>query len=312
MLHNLPNPFELFNKKVEGLNGGPNPDGTTPSPSPSPTGTTPSPSTSPSPGGTTPSPSPTYPTCKAPLITKPPNPTFLSTTLFYTFIILFGFVSVIYYVYDSVIFKFLSTTQFNSDNFSSIFGTQITIYRFTIFIALWAIIYFFNLFTIDFIGIKEPLNILKITSIYYIGFVATTFIIIENIPSLVEVFENTFGYWIIGLWPISQYIFKLDETMEIFKSKMFSEKSGFIIPFDILLTLFELPTFNEAYKKYKDNKSTTDNSIDFYIDDDDDNTKKNDLLYLVFAKNNIGHMIWIYIACVITMMATINQMVVPT
>ena len=196
-----------------------------------------------------------------------------------------------------------------------------TSYQLSLFLVLWGIVYGMNLLIFDFsLGIKEPLNIFYMTSLYFFGLVGATFIIIGNIPSLVEVFENTLGYWLLGL-----SYFNLTKTMKSFKSKHFTnitENEKFEIPFNVLLTTFNIYEFNETFTSFISEKNnnggngnngdntTNDISADFYLDihDDPKNNYKNELLNLVCIKNSVGHFTWVYIASIISILLTINSM----
>lgn len=265
----------------------------------------------------------------------------ISFYLFILFFMIFVILSIIYFVYDKFyIFNELKK-DFNTTNFWEKFRSKIIVGKFLIFFVLWLFVCFFNLmfFTTIFEN-RKTYDIFYITTICFFGIVGNTFLIIGNIPSLVEIFENTIGYWFLNI----PYVFNLNETMRIFKSKNF-ENINIFIPFNILLTTFSIlnvnDVFNQIDKKisnkteyykilYNDNKiinsknvkADTNMNYDFFMDytellSNDKEKNKNykfvnnmvhdNLLGLVLAKNNIGHMVWVYISTVISIMVSMNS-----
>jgi hypothetical protein len=229
------------------------------------------------------------------------------------------FVSVfIYYVINTLLYKNISTERYTNiptkdgqpNDFWYIFRSKVIESRFWTFVLLWGFVVFINIIMLsEVFKIKESVNIFTITSILFITIVGSTFFIIGNIPSLVEVFENTFGYFIINTF------FGLKDTMKhIFKTKQFDkttegEDSKFEMPFNILITPFDIPKFNDMFDALP---KDSDGEADFYLNPDLteeqlEDVRKN-ILKLVFIKNNVGHFTWIYVASVITILATINTM----
>jgi hypothetical protein len=102
-----------------------------------------------------------------------------------------------------------------------------------------------------------------------------------------------------------KHIFKtiqFDKTIE-------GEDSKFEMPFNILITPFDIPKFNDMFDALP---KDSDGETDFYLNpdltsDQLEDVRKN-ILKLVFVKNNVGHFTWIYLASVITILATINTM----
>jgi hypothetical protein len=174
------------------------------------------------------------------------------------------------------------------------------------------------------------LNQMKLTSILFVGIVATTFVIIDLIPGLVEIFGNTFGTFVISSFATS-WIFQYNKIMKVFKSKLFRNDADVIIPFDYLMPMFNVDTFEdtfnniaEASKKIQPNKESNENeekeAFDFYFDynemctgedENEDAAKnkfKNELFKLCFAKHNAGHFMWVYISSIVTMLSTVAVM----
>lgn len=246
------------------------------------------------------------------------KPKYFILPLTIAFSILFFIAAFIYYVMNTFLYKNISTERYTNvptkdgekNDFWHLFRSKILESRFWTFVILWGVVVFINIFMLsEVFKIKEPVNILTITSILFITIVGSTFFIIGNIPSLVEVFENTFGYFTINTF------FGLKDTMKnIFKTKQFDktvdgEDSKFEMPFNILITPFDIPKFNDIFDALP---KESDGETDFYLNPDlkedelEDIRKK--ILKLVFIKNNVGHFTWIYVASVITILATINTM----
>ena len=246
------------------------------------------------------------------------KPKYFVLPLTIAFSILF-FISVfIYYVMNTFLYKNISSERYTNvptkdgekNDFWYLFRSKVLENRFWTFVILWGVVVFINIFMLsEVFKIKEPVNILTITSILFITIVGSTFFIIGNIPSLVEVFENTFGYFIINKF------FGLKDTMKnIFKTKQFDktvdgEDSKFEMPFNILITPFDIPKFNDMFDALP---KESDGETDFYLnpdlkEDELEDVRKN-ILKLVFIKNNVGHFTWIYVASIITILATINTM----
>jgi hypothetical protein len=249
------------------------------------------------------------------------------------FFILFILLAFAYFVYDKYyLYNQLVSIAYNSTNFWDTFRTKIISGKFSIFLFLWATIVLLNILIYDIVfQKKDTLNVFKMTTLFVFGILGTTFIIIGNIPSLVEVFENTLGYSVLNL----PFLYGLSEKMKVFKSKHF-QNSSYEIPFDILITSFDIPSFNDIYysiQKSMDgklpfasseqDKQHNDIDMDFYIDytqknggnivenDISENIDKNirdDLLQLTLVKNNVGHMTWTYIASVLSILLTMNSL----
>jgi len=247
---------------------------------------------------------------------------------------LLGFMYIMYRVFQDYIYNYLFVVKKTLD-ISELMG-EIRVGRFAIFLGLWVLVVIFNMliFSVVFKN-TDHLTQVKLTSILYVGIVATTFIIIGMVPGLVEVFENTFGAFIISTFPTS-WLFGYENVMKVFKSKAFINNPDMKIPFGYLLPMFNVNTFNETFDsidtetaKYlngNDDETTgaTEEGVsekyDFWFDYtqmcDDENTEKldskdhfkNEMFKLCFAKYNAGHFMWAYIATIVTMLSTIAAM----
>ena len=246
------------------------------------------------------------------------KPKYFVLPLTIAFSVLFFISAFIYYTINTFLYKNISTERYTSvptkdgqkNDFWYIFRSKVIESRFWTFVLLWGLVVFINIFLLsEVFKIKEPVNILTITSILFITIVGSTFFIIGNIPSLVEVFENTFGYFIINKF------FGLKDTMKnIFKTKQFDktiegEDSKFEMPFNILITPFDIPKFNDMFDALP---RESDNETDFYLNpqltEDQIEELRKKMLRLVFVKNNVGHLTWTFAASVITILATMNTM----
>ena len=166
---------------------------------------------------------------------------------------------------------------------------------------------------------------MKLTSILYVGIVATTFIFIGFIPGLVEIFENTFGSFVISSFATS-WIFNYNNVMKVFKSKLFKNTNDIVIPFDYLMPMFNIYTFGDTFGKIAHGDAVNNpksgevnEELDFYFDYNamhtegydakgDENKFRNELFKLCFAKHNAGHFMWVYIASVVTILSTVAVM----
>lgn len=246
------------------------------------------------------------------------KPKYFVLPLTIAFSILFFISAFVYYVINTFLYNTISIDKYTNvpskngepNDFWHIFRSKVIESRFWTFVILWGFVVFINIFLLsEVFKIKEPVNILTITSILFITIVGSTFFIIGNIPSLVEVFENTFGYLIINTF------FGLKDTMKnIFKTKQFEKTidgadSKFEMPFNILITPFDIPKFNDMFDALP---KDSDNETDFYLNpeltEDQIEELRKKILRLVFIKNNVGHLTWTFAASVITILATINTM----
>jgi hypothetical protein len=248
-------------------------------------------------------------------------------------IMLIFFLGVMYRVFEEFVYKYAFVIK-NTINIKELAGV-LRVGKFGIFIGLWALLLIFNMviFAVAFRK-YDFLNQMKLTSILFVGIVATTFVIIDLIPGLVEIFGNTFGSFVISSFATS-WIFKYNKIMKVFKSKLFHNDANVVIPFDYLMPMFNVDTFEETFnniadesKQFRSKKEVSNGNegdekkelFDFYFDyneictDEDENEDaaknkfKNELFKLCFAKHNAGHFMWAYISSVVTMLSTVAVM----
>jgi hypothetical protein len=245
-----------------------------------------------------------------------------------------GFMFIMYRVFQDFIYNYLFVIKKTLD-IEEVAG-EMRVGKFAIFLGMWVLVIIFNMsiFSIVFQN-RDYKTQVKLTSLLYVGIVATTFLIISMVPGLVEVFENTFGTFIVSTFPTS-WLFGYDKIMKVFKSKAFSDNPDIKIPFGYLLPMFNINTFNDTFKSIDDATSNYKNGndkheegeeevvsekYDFWFDYSqmcEDNSAdgttdskghfKNELFKLCFAKHNAGHFMWTYIASIVTMLSTVAAM----
>jgi hypothetical protein len=248
------------------------------------------------------------------------------------------------YYFNSSIFlidDLMKTPYYTVNNFWNIFKGRLVSGKIAIYLITWMFIFALNILIFDIMfNNHDTLNIFYITSMFYWTIVGSTFLIIGNIPSLVEVFENTIGYGIMTL-PIPG-LFDLKDTMRCIKNKQYRRSNkNYDISNEFLLTTFDIPSFHEHFNSlngYTVNTNNTNSNnfeCDFYIDllekRDDENCEANDieskedlkldiknefsikkrkeLLKLVLSKNTIGHYSWTLLASFVSIMLTINSII---
>jgi hypothetical protein len=234
------------------------------------------------------------------------KPKFFILPLTVAFSVLFGLSAFVYYLLNSFLYKQISKEMYTSNDFWKLFRSRIIENKFWIFFLLWVFVVIINTILLkDVFNIKESFNIFKQTTLYFAFIVGSTFCFIGLIPSFLESFENTLGYYIIKTF------FGLKSTMkEVFKTRLFNqfnkENEEIEIPFDILITKFNIKEINDNFNNLpKEN----DTDIDFYLNPDLDENRKEELrkeiLKLLFIKNSIGHFTWTFISSLATILATI-------
>jgi len=263
----------------------------------------------------------------------------LITFLITVFIILFVIIGLIYYFNSNLLMMKQLMIPYTNSEYWINFKGQLVSSKITIFIILWMIVFGMNLFLMDMVfKNKEIENIFYVTTIFYWSIVGSTMLLIGNIPSLVDVFENTIGYSV-----LSSPFYNLDFVMSMFKNRNF--KSDTIkISYNFLITTFNIPSFhdyfNELCSQYPNNEEYSAGSLllnekpksDFYIDlntwlseeeepgkerspknlDETDSKTvyaRQELLKCVLTKNMIGHFVWVLLASYVTVLLTMNTIV---
>jgi hypothetical protein len=234
------------------------------------------------------------------------------------FIILTIVASIIYYFNSSFVLleRLLQPVRegafYTPVNFNQYFGGALAGLYFGIFIILWLVVYCINILITYFsLGFGDFGTLCYVTTLYFFGIVGSTMAIINNVPSLIEVFENTVGYGILMLFPSTK------ETTKLFTNRLYEklQDAGEIIPEisisnDFLLTTFNLLNFHEHFDEMKKtaNESSATEAVKkaFYLKITDEEQNRRSLLDLVLKKYTIGHFTWILIASYASMLMTIN------
>jgi len=134
--------------------------------------------------------------------------------------------------------------------------------------------------------------------------VAITFFAISANKNMITIFENTFGFWYLHLWGLTELcndIFTsdtLDKVVENTDTSMFN--------YNFLITRFNLDNlddFIEYAKKCEDGSETNASmqlGLDFKLKFDYQN-QVDKLKDMVHLKHTFGHFMWIYLACVVSL-----------
>lgn len=263
------------------------------------------------------------------------------------FFILFVIVGLTYYFNSNLLMmkQLMMEPFYTKNDFWQRFKGNMVASKITIFILLWAVVFCMNLLLMDMVfKNNEYANIFYVTTIFYWSIVGSTMLLIGNIPSLVDVFENTIGYSL-----LSSPLFNLKKTISMFKNRNF--KSNTIkIPYDFLITTFNIPSFhdhfdelcaqypnNEEYKGAAPINITDKPKSDFYIDlhtwliTDENQLRelngegrpnenktvdardslyaRQELLKCIVTKNTVGHFVWILLASYVTVLLTMNTII---
>jgi len=163
-----------------------------------------------------------------------------------------------YKIYEDFIYNYATKVKDTFD-VTRLLG-EMRVGRFFIFIGLWALLIVFNMAIFSVVFSKRDFaNQAKITSILYVGIVATTFIVIGLVPGLVEIFENTFGTFIVSTAPTS-WIYKFEKTIDVFQSRHFKQED-FQIPFAYLMPMFNLRNYDKLFNEINEHSIKIKNAM---------------------------------------------------
>ena len=228
----------------------------------------------------------------------------------------------------------VSKNNFYSEGeFNKTFGGKLTSQFFFIFIILWMIVFCLNILIFQVVlNIDDYAMMFYMTTVFFFGIVGGTMVVINNVPSLVEVFENTLGVAILPR------ISNMNKVMEMFKNRGFENESeqlkklGISMNLDFLLTTFTMSNFHEHFDKLfeanpESNTASKQPDTTFYIDvsmfdeknllekpylkdskSDVANRARYNLLRLVLQKYSIGHFVWIFLASYVSILLAVNTM----
>ena len=279
----------------------------------------------------------------APLPGQPEKNVELIAVLVGVFFLLSLLMGMMYYFNSIFVLldSFMETIYGSSNNdfysegvFQKTFGGKLTSNFFFIFIILWLIVFCLNILIFQVVlNIGDYGMIFYMTTIYFFSIVGGTMVIINNVPSLVEVFENTIG---VAILPI---ISNMKEVIKVFKHKGFDDSEnkqlkdlGISMKLDFLLTTFSMSNYHDHFNKLfganpKSGNMTEQADTTFYIDvsmfdeqnlldkqflkdknSDVANRARYNLLRLVLQKYTIGHFTWILLASYVSILLAVNTM----
>jgi len=132
--------------------------------------------------------------------------------------------------------------------------------------------------------------------------VAITMFAIGANGKLIEIFENTFGYWFIGIWGLEELANKIftSKTMDPIRANVANSRD---FNYNFLITRIN-PANLEEFKNYAQNCDKMGGSklpldFDLVFKTQDQIDKLEDLVYL---KNTAGHFAWVYLSSVVALM----------
>jgi hypothetical protein len=243
----------------------------------------------------------------------------LAGVLVAAFFILVIFMGLIYYfnssfaMLTSLLTPVLPGKYYRETEFNQIFGGKFASNYFVIFIILWLAVFGINILVLyTGLGYTDYGTICYVTTLYFFGIVGSTMAMINNIPSLVEVFENTIGYSVLSWFSNTK------DLSRIFKNKMYSSdismnNLGISVNNDFLLTTFNLPNFHDHFDALAGDNSDLGFKIDVQDVYDGENITdkltqaRRDLLEVVLQKYTVGHFVWILLASYSSMLMTLNS-----
>lgn len=225
-------------------------------------------------------------------------------------------ISVVIALFIGLMYWILEGNMLKSANlvYDKVFKEKLQVGRFWVFLCMWGLLIICNMTiqTLEFHN-NDTLNQAKWTSIFYASIMTVVFVVLEFIPGFIEIFENTFGAYIIG--------FINNKVIRSFRSDAFPEAKS--ISFNKLIPLFNLNNLDEAFDKIYARTDETDTDptqeqYDFTLVDDEycpdggtvDGRQllKNDIFKLCFIKHNAGHFVWAILTSAVVILATTNRL----
>jgi hypothetical protein len=278
----------------------------------------------------------------APLPGQPQKNLVLTAVLVGVFFILSLLLGMMYYfnsifvLLDSFMETIYGTSKnnfYSEGEFNKTFGGSLTSKYFFIFIILWLIVFCLNILIFQVVlNVNDYGMMFYMTTIYFFSIVGGTMVVINNVPSLVEVFENTIGVMILPM------ISNMKKVVEMFKNRGFENETpqfkelGVTMNLDFLLTTFTMSNFHDHFDKLfkanpASNMASEQPDTTFYIDVSMFDEKKlldkpylktrkvilrtgpdTNLLRLVLQKYTIGHFVWIFLASYVSILLAVNTM----
>lgn len=147
------------------------------------------------------------------------------------------------------------------------------------------------------------------TAFFSFKIVALTILALAINPSLVSIFENTIGYWFIGLFGLTEL------SQQIFSSKTMDpiKENSDVLEFNynFLITRMDINNvskFINHAKKCKEEEQEEDVNLPFdFTLNITTEEQMQQLENLVFTKYTFGHYIWVYLASIVSIIVSITS-----
>lgn len=280
----------------------------------------------------------------APLAGQPNKNVELTSVLVGVFFILTLLLGLIYY-FNSIFLLLDSLMEpiygpqkkefYTESNFNDYFGGRFSGQFYFIFFVLWMIVFCLNILIFQVVlDVNDYGMMFYMTTVYFFSIVGGTLVVINNVPSLVEVFENTLGTWMLDWISNKKSVVGMFKQTGFDPNKQQVKDLGLKMDLGFLLTTFTMANFHEHFDKLfaanPESKSADTNVRDtaFYIDvsifdpdqrpdkdsymkdskSDVANRARYNLLRLVLQKYTIGHYIWIVLASYVSILLAVNTM----
>ena len=219
--------------------------------------------------------------------------------------------------------KFLdSIISHTSDSPTSKIVSNLRIIKFIIFIFVFITVTLTILFGVynGIFGGNSDNNLLVygIICACFFSIVLITFILLELVPYLVNIFENTLGY----LYIRNRKIIK----SELFNIQSIQDCNGIFITdcsnnplpkpnepdinavsYDFLFTLMNIFNMNSFLKQGQVQDNEFNPTFNFSINPDNVDSQKPIIANLLYLKHSVGHFVWIYFASLICTFTSIKS-----
>ena len=203
--------------------------------------------------------------------------------------------------------------------------------KFILFILIFLFITLFTLFIVYNLLLEgNTANNPKVYGIIcscFFSIVLTTFALLEFVPYLVDIFENTLGYLYITTTRTIDTSFFNNNCIgkESLPENLLPDENN--VSYQFLITIMSLFNMNNFIKQLCDNNqqpkpdtsNETNQELKFFINFNNTNndvtsngtastteSKIKRLIHLVFLKHSVGHFVWIYFASLICVFTSIK------
>ena len=171
---------------------------------------------------------------------------------------------------------------------------------------------------IDKINSNKALTIMG-TSLASFMILALTMFSLGVAPSLVSIFENTFGYWFIGLWGLSDLANSIfsSPTMDAIKDKTNPRdfNYNFLVTRINIKNLQDFITYGQTCNQRAAATGTASAQSLLPLDFDlrfTDQGQVDKLTNLVYLKNAFGHYMWVYLTSIISLMISMITVIISS